>query len=69
MIIGLAERAARSRISHAGRRYNGRQGLSVTAGRGYDFIDCKFSHTGRSAISSAPGAGSISRPRPIRSAT
>lgn len=57
MIIGDPTRGTRSRLSHLVCRYNGRQGLSVTAGRGYDFEDCEFSHSGRSAISSAPAAG------------
>ncbi|HEX8401784.1 MAG TPA: hypothetical protein VF628_08795 [Allosphingosinicella sp.] len=39
--------------------YNGRQGCSMTGGRGYQFQDCKFSHTGRSrsGVLSPPGAG------------
>jgi hypothetical protein len=57
MIIGDPNRTDRSRISRLVSRYNARQGLSLTAGRGYDFEDCEFSHTGRSTISSAPGAG------------
>lgn len=57
MIIGDPDRTDRSRISRLVSRYNARQGLSLTAGRGYDFEDCEFSHTGRSTISSAPGAG------------
>jgi hypothetical protein len=57
MIIGDSRRSGRSRIGRLVSRHNGRQGLSLTGGRGYDFADCEFSHTGRSAISSAPGAG------------
>ncbi len=57
MINGAARRHGRSRLSRLLCRYNGRQGVSVTAGSGYDFADCDFSHTGRSAIRSAPGAG------------
>jgi len=37
--------------------YNGRQGLSWVGGRGLVAIDCKFNHTGRAALLSAPGAG------------
>jgi|GEM_PF-568450 len=37
--------------------YNGRQGLSWVGGRGLTAIRCSFSHTGRSTIASAPGAG------------
>jgi hypothetical protein len=57
MIIGDDSRSARSRFSGYVGRYNGRQGLSITAGRGYDFVDCEFGQTGRSAIASPPGAG------------
>jgi hypothetical protein len=37
--------------------YNGRQGVSLVGGRGYDFRDCTFSHTGKAGISSPPGGG------------
>jgi hypothetical protein len=37
--------------------YNGRQGCSIVGGRGYVFEGCRFDHTGRSAIMSAPAAG------------
>ena len=57
IIIGDDNRSARSRFSRYVARFNGRQGLSITGGRAYDFVDCEFSHTGRSAIRSAPGAG------------
>ena len=57
IIIGDPDRTDRSRLTRLVARYNARQGLSLTAGRGYDFEDCEFSHTGRSTISSAPGAG------------
>jgi hypothetical protein len=57
MIDGAGGRSARSRVSRFVSRYNGRQGLSIVGGRGYDFEDCEFSHTGRSALLSPPGAG------------
>lgn len=37
--------------------YNGRQGLSWTGGKGLTATRCKFNHTGRGRIQSAPGAG------------
>ncbi|PZU14584.1 MAG: hypothetical protein DI591_11895 [Citromicrobium sp.] len=37
--------------------HNGRQGCSIVGGNNYRFTQCEFSHTGRSAIASAPGAG------------
>ena len=57
IIEGNPGRSARSRFSRFVARYNGRQGVSLTVGRGYDFEDCEFSHTGRSVIASAPAAG------------
>jgi hypothetical protein len=57
MFIGVEARNGRTSASKLISRYNGRQGLSLTGGHGYDFADCEFSHTGRSAISSPPGAG------------
>jgi hypothetical protein len=57
MIIGDPRRSGRSRIRRLVSRYNGRQGLSLTGGRGFDFEDCEFSRTGRSAVRSAPGGG------------
>ena len=50
-------RSARSTIVNVRSEYNGRQGCSVVGGRGYDFRDCRFSHTGRGGVASAPGAG------------
>ena len=57
MVIGVPRRIARSRFTHLICRFNCRQGLSLTGGRGFDFEDCEFSHTGRSSISSPPSAG------------
>ena len=57
IISGLPERSARSCIDHLLCRYNGRQGLSLVGGRGYDFVDCEFAHTGRTRLATAPGAG------------
>jgi hypothetical protein len=71
MIVGAAERVGRGRVSRLICRYNGRQGLSLTAGGHYDFADCEFSHTGRSVVSSAPGEGVDieAETRPIRDLT
>jgi hypothetical protein len=57
MISGDERRTARSRITKLVSRFNGRQGLSLTGGRGYDFAGCEFSRTGRAGVRSAPGAG------------
>ena len=57
MFLGDPARSGRGTATRLISRYNGRQGASVTAGHGYDFADCEFSHTARSVIKSAPGAG------------
>ena len=57
IIDGALARAGRGRIEELVCRDNGRQGLSIVGGRGYDFEDCEFSRTGRASIRSAPGAG------------
>jgi hypothetical protein len=72
IIEGDPQRSARSRFSRFVARYNGRQRVSLTAGRGYDFEDCEFSHTGRSVIESAPAAGfdiEAETEKPIRDLT
>lgn len=57
LLDGETGRLERSRFSRVRCAYNGRQGVSLVGGRGYDFLNCDFSHTGRSAVQSAPGAG------------
>jgi hypothetical protein len=57
MVIGTARRTGRTRVRRLICRYNGRQGLSITGGHGFDLEDCEFSHTGRSRITSAPAGG------------
>jgi len=57
IIDGAGHRTGRSRIEKLVCRDNGRQGLSIVGGRGYDFESCEFSRTGRASIRSAPGAG------------
>lgn len=52
----LAARVAR-RIENVRSEYNGRQGCSIVGGRGYAFRDCRFNHTGKGKIGTAPGAG------------
>jgi hypothetical protein len=44
-------------VRNARCEYNGRQGCSIVGGAGYAFEGCKFNHTGRSRIESAPAAG------------
>jgi hypothetical protein len=57
LIDGADGRAARSRFDNVTCDYNGRQGVSMVGGRGYDFVDCKFNKTGRSALQSGPCSG------------
>lgn len=57
IIDGVSERAARSRFENVLCEYNGRQGLSLVGGRGYDFRACRYNHTGKAGLHSPPGAG------------
>lgn len=57
VINGVDSKRGRSRFENVVCEYNGRQGVSIVGGRGYDFIRSKFNHTGRSAVASAPFAG------------
>jgi hypothetical protein len=45
------------RIENVRAEYNARQGCSVVGGRGYSFLNCRFAHTGRGGLESAPSAG------------
>lgn len=45
------------RVSDVRAEYNGRQGCSITGGRNYSFERCRFLHTGKGGLRSAPGAG------------
>ena len=54
---GAMGRSGESRFTKVICEYNGRQGCSLVGGRRYIFVDCKFNHTGRAGIMSAPGAG------------
>ena len=51
------DRSAPSVIEDVRCEYNGRQGCSIVGGRNYAFTNCKFRHTGKAGIASAPGAG------------
>jgi hypothetical protein len=57
MFIGTPARAGRATVTRLVSRHNGRQGLSITGGRGYDLLDCEFSQSARSVVKSAPAAG------------
>jgi hypothetical protein len=57
MIDGPDRRGAVSTLDDVVTEYNGRQGCSVVGGRGYTFTRCKFNHTGKAGIASAPAAG------------
>jgi hypothetical protein len=45
------------KLSNCRFEYNGRQGFSWAGGSGFNANACTFSHTGKSAVFSAPGAG------------
>lgn len=57
MIDGVDSRRATSSVEDVACRHNGRQGCSIVGGRGYAFVRCEFTHSGKGVISSAPGAG------------
>jgi hypothetical protein len=59
MLAGPTTLPAVARRSFTGIRseWNGRQGCSLIGGSGYAFADCRFAHTGRGPVSTAPGAG------------
>jgi hypothetical protein len=57
MFIGVPGRVGRTRVSKLVSRRNGRQGLSITGGRGYDLLDCEFSQSALGRVSSSPAAG------------
>jgi hypothetical protein len=57
MFIGSGKRTGRGTVRRLISRYNGRQGLSITGGKGYDLIDCEFAHSARLRVKSAPSAG------------
>lgn len=56
-ITGPNERTESSTISDVTCDYNARQGCSLTGGRNYLFSGCRFRHTGKGRIKSAPKAG------------
>lgn len=56
-IDGAVGRTAPSMLEDMVSEYNGRQGCSIVGGRNYSFRSCQFKGTGKSRISSAPGAG------------
>jgi hypothetical protein len=57
IIDGAAARDTASVLEDVVCEYNARQGCSVVGGHDYSFVNCKFLHTGRAGLASAPGAG------------
>jgi hypothetical protein len=57
LVDGIDGRTSRSQFEDVQCDHNGRQGCSLVGGRGYDFLRCRFNHTGKAEISSPPGAG------------
>jgi hypothetical protein len=57
--VGLDENDPKKphRIESSAFEFNGRQGLSWVGGNDLTVSNCRFAKTGRSAVSSAPGAG------------
>ena len=56
-IDGAAERETWSQLKNVHSEFNARQGCSIVGGRNYSFANCKFNHTGRGRLTSAPSAG------------
>jgi hypothetical protein len=61
IIDGLDDAALAARVTRRADgvrcEHNGRQGCSLVGGRGWTFSGCKFNHTGKAGIGSAPAAG------------
>jgi len=57
IIDGAPGRQTWSVIQEVNSEYNGRQACSIIGGQNYSFEDCKFNHSGKGGIASAPGAG------------
>jgi len=56
-IDGVADRISLSTLQQVVSEYNARQGCSIVGGRNYAFANCRFNHTGKAGLMSAPGAG------------
>lgn len=57
LIEGAVGRSASSTLQQVTSEYNARQGCSLVGGSSYSFENCRFNHTGRAGLLSAPGAG------------
>jgi hypothetical protein len=57
LIDGPSERSNASVLEDVVSHYNVRQGCSIVGGRNYSFVECRFNHTGKAGLMSAPGAG------------
>jgi hypothetical protein len=57
LIDGPSERSSASVLEDVVSEHNARQGCSVVGGRNYRFVNCRFNHTGKAGLMSAPGAG------------
>ena len=68
---GVASREAGTVLTEVVSEYNGRQGCSLIGGSNYTFTNCKFNHSGKAGLVSAPGAGIDieAEAKPIRNLT
>ena len=57
IVDGLPQRTGSSLIEDLVSEHNVRQGCSIVGGRNYAFRNCRFNHTGKAGLASAPGAG------------
>ena len=56
-LTAASDRTASTYVKNVISEYNARQGCTVGGGANYSFVDCKFNHTGRAGLVSAPAAG------------
>jgi len=57
LIDAPATRTTQTQLEQVNSEYNVRQGCSVVGGSNFSFSNCKFNHTGKAGMVSAPGAG------------
>ena len=57
LIDDIPDRDATTSFENLVSEYNARQGCSIVGGRNYSFANCRFSHTGKAGLASAPAAG------------
>jgi hypothetical protein len=57
LIDAPGSRLTQTQLQSVNSEYNVRQGCSISGGSNISFLNCKFNHTGKAGMVSAPGAG------------